>query len=160
MRAILATGTNLGDKANNLQHAVQLLSEQTGKLLAISSIYRTEAWGIHDQPEFYNQVLIIETSLDPHALLESMLSIERQMGRERRIKWGERLIDLDILFYEDLVLQTPDLQIPHPFLQARNFVLQPLLEIAPDFVHPVLQKDVRTLAEECPDPLWVVMVSC
>jgi 2-amino-4-hydroxy-6-hydroxymethyldihydropteridine diphosphokinase len=160
MRAILATGSNLGDKAKNLQVATQLLSEQAGQLLALSGIYQTEAWGIHDQPEFYNQALIIDTSLAPHDLLEAMLSIERQMGRERRIKWGERLIDLDILFYEDLVLQTPDLQIPHPFLQARNFVLQPLLEIAPDFVHPIFQKDIQTLAAECPDPLSVVRVSC
>jgi 2-amino-4-hydroxy-6-hydroxymethyldihydropteridine diphosphokinase len=159
MQAILASGTNLGDKAANLQQATQFLSEQAGALLAVSSIYQTEAWGIHDQPAFYNQALIIDTILAPRDLLECLLSIERQMGRERRIKWGERLIDLDILFYEDLVLQTPDLQIPHPFLQARNFVLQPLLEIAPDFVHPVLQKDIRTLAEECPDPLWVVMVN-
>ena len=154
-RVYLATGSNLGDKAANLQAALDLIEIYIGDLVAVSGLYRTEAWGIEDQPEFYNQAMAVDTNLESETLLVAVMEIERQMGRERRIRWGERLIDIDILFYGALVAQSQRLTIPHPFIQERNFVLQPLLEIAPDLVHPVLQKTIRELAAASPDPLKV-----
>jgi 2-amino-4-hydroxy-6-hydroxymethyldihydropteridine diphosphokinase len=156
-RIFLATGSNLGDKAANLSAALALIEELVGSLVAVSGIYRTAAWGIEDQPEFLNQALAVDTVLNPETLLATVLDIEHKMGRERVIRWGERLIDIDVLFYGNLVYQTQRLTIPHPFIQERNFVLQPLLEIAPDFVHPVLHRTIRELADESQDPLSAIL---
>ncbi len=154
-RVYLATGTNIGDKSAHLDKALELIEVYVGDLVQVSGVYRTAAWGIEDQPEFLNQAMAVDCNLEPETLLLAVMEIERQMGRERRIRWGERLIDIDILFYGNLVSQSQRLTIPHPFIQERNFVLQPLLEIAPDFCHPVLQKSIRELAAACPDPLKV-----
>jgi 2-amino-4-hydroxy-6-hydroxymethyldihydropteridine diphosphokinase len=154
-RVYLATGSNIGDKSAHLTKALELIEVYVGDLVQVSGVYRTAAWGIEDQPEFLNQVMAVDCNLEPETLLLAVMEIERQMGRERRIRWGERLIDIDILFYGNLVSQSQRLTIPHPFIHERNFVLQPLLEIAPDFCHPVLQKSIRELAAACPDPLKV-----
>ncbi len=154
-RVYLATGSNIGDKSAHLAKALELIEGYVGDIVQVSGVYRTAAWGIEDQPEFLNQAMAVNSNLEPETLLLAAMDIERQMGRERRIRWGERLIDIDILFYGNLVSQSQRLTIPHPFIQERNFVLQPLLEIAPDFCHPVLQKSIRELAAACPDPLKV-----
>lgn len=154
-RVYLATGSNIGDKAANLAKALEWIELYVGDLVQMSSIYRTAAWGKEDQPDFLNQVMAVDTNLEAETLLLSVMEIESKMGRERRIRWGERLIDIDILFYGHLVSHSQRLTIPHPFIQERNFVLQPLLEIAPDFLHPVLQKTIRELAAASPDPLAV-----
>lgn len=154
-RVYLATGSNIGDKLAHLAKALELIEVYVGDLVQVSGVYRTAAWGIEDQPEFLNQAMAVDSNLEPETLLLAVMEIERQMGRERRIRWGERLIDIDILFYGNLVSQSQRLTIPHPFIQERNFVLQPLLEIAPDFCHPVFQKSIRELAVACPDPLKV-----
>lgn len=154
-RVYLATGSNIGDKSAHLAKALELIEGYVGDIVQVSGVYRTAAWGLEDQPEFLNQAMAVDCNLEPDTLLLAVMDIERQMGRERRIRWGERLIDIDILFYGNLISQSQRLTIPHPFIQDRNFVLQPLLEIAPDFCHPVLQKSIRELAAACPDPLKV-----
>lgn len=157
-RVYLATGSNMGDKAANLAKALELIELYVGDVAQVSGVYRTAAWGIEDQPDFLNQALTVDTNLTPENLLLAVMEIEKKMGRERLIRWGERLIDIDILFYGQLVSHSQRLTIPHPFIQERNFVLQPLLEIAPDLIHPVFQKSIRELAAACPDPLAVERV--
>jgi len=157
-RVYLATGSNMGDKAANLAKALEMIELYVGDLVQVSGVYRTAAWGREDQPEFLNQAMSVDTRLEPETLLLAVMEIEQKMGRERRIRWGERLIDIDILFYGQLVSQSQRLTIPHPFIQERNFVLQPLLEIAPNLIHPVFQKSICELAAACPDPLAVERV--
>jgi 2-amino-4-hydroxy-6-hydroxymethyldihydropteridine diphosphokinase len=140
----LALGTNLGDREANLQKAVDSLAPNV-RLVRKSSIYATPPWGYADQPEFLNQVIEVETVLHPLPLLHLLKSIEAEMGREETFRYGPRLIDLDILFYGSEVVEGEIITIPHPRLQERAFVLEPLAEIAPDFVHPVLNKTIREL---------------
>ena len=147
-RLFLGTGTNLGDRKKNLFLALQLIEKQIGRVNSQSGIYETKAWGKTDQPDFLNQALEVYTPQTPQEVLENCLNIEQQMGRIRIEKWGTRLIDVDILFYDDLILKQPNLIIPHPFIQDRSFVLKPLEEIAPDFVHPVLERSIQNLLEE------------
>ena len=151
--AWLHTGSNIGDRAENLRAALARIGQSAGRVLQTSSIYQTQAWGLTDQPDFLNQVLRISTQLSPQALLEAILLIEQNMGRERLEKWGSRIIDIDILFYDDVVLHEDKLHIPHPQLHLRNFVLAPLCEVAPDLVHPELHKTIRQLLLESPDEL-------
>ena len=151
--AYLGTGSNLGERSANLERAIELIGQQVGRVLKVSSVYQTEAWGITDQPEFLNQALLVETILQPEQVLDAILSIERQMGRIRDRKWAERLIDIDLLFYDDQILVRPRLIVPHPFIAARNFVLAPLCEIAPEFRHPVLGLTIKSLLQISPDPL-------
>ena len=138
----IGLGSNLdshhGDKQRHLEMALEAMSG-VGRVIKISSIYETDAWGVEgDQPDYLNQVVEIETGLDPSALVEAMLGIEAEIGRVRTERYGSRTIDLDVLFLGDLVIEEPGVQIPHPRLHERAFVLVPLAEIAPDFVHPVL----------------------
>jgi 2-amino-4-hydroxy-6-hydroxymethyldihydropteridine diphosphokinase len=153
--AYLLTGGNLGNRYNNLNEALVQVQQHCGALLAASGIYETEAWGIEDQNLFLNQVLMIETDLEPKELLEQILNIETSMGRLRDKKYGPRLIDIDILFYGDRIIKTHDLQVPHPFVHKRRFALQCLADIAPGLVHPVLKKTINELLNECEDPLKV-----
>lgn len=154
----LHTGTNLGDKAANLQSAIEWIELRIGTAVTVSGIYHTKAWGITDQPDFLNQAIEIQTKLDPFQVLEQIQDIEQLMGRKREIKWGERLIDIDILFYDAQIINTKDLTIPHPYLHYRNFVLVPMLEIAPDLLHPVLQQTIRELHDCSQDELQVEVV--
>lgn len=143
----LALGTNLGDRIANLQTAINLLSSKA-IIVQESSVYVTPPWGIVDQPDFLNQVIEISTNLTPSCLLRSIKDIELKMGRQKTIRNGPRLIDLDILFYGTQVINKKALTIPHPRLHERAFVLVPLYEIAPDFVHPVLNETVKSLLAE------------
>ena len=144
-------GTNLGDRLKNLKSATDFIEKEIGVILIKSKIYETEPWGVIDQPNFLNQVLKIKTKLTPEVCLKNCLSIENEMGRERLRKWGERLIDIDMLFYNDLKINTLDLILPHPRLHERNFTLVPLEEIAPDFIHPIMNKSMFELLDICKD---------
>lgn len=151
----LLSGTNLGDRMANMARAMELIEKEAGLVVAQSQLYETAAWGIEDQPAFLNQVLEIKTTLTPLALLDTLLEIEKKMGRQRPQKWGQRLIDLDILYFADSVVVHEELKIPHPHIPERRFTLAPLCEIAPLLVHPVLKKNQLQLLEECPDKLEV-----
>ncbi len=136
----LLIGGNIGDRLANLENARNSIEKKCGPIQKLSSIFETEAWGLKDQPAFYNQALYIKTHLNPKELLESLLAIEISMGRKRLIPLGPRNIDIDIIYYNQLIIETPGLIIPHPRLAERNFVLAPLAEIAPDFEHPIFKK--------------------
>jgi 2-amino-4-hydroxy-6-hydroxymethyldihydropteridine diphosphokinase len=140
----LALGTNLGNRLVNLRTAVAAVTPAV-TVLAESPVYETLPWGVIDQPDFLNMVLKVKTYLAPPALLAHLKHIETQLGRAPSIRYGPRLIDVDILFYDDLVLNTSELTIPHPRLHERAFVLVPLADLAPDFVHPAFGKPVRAL---------------
>jgi 2-amino-4-hydroxy-6-hydroxymethyldihydropteridine diphosphokinase len=151
----LIMGTNLGDRPANLQQAIVEIEQNIGKILDCSSVYETEPWGVSDQPSFYNQVLKVATSLDPLQLLTATLAIENEMGRVRTERYGARIIDIDILFFDDLVINTDQLTIPHPRITERNFVLAPLAEIAPDLVHPVSHQTISAIWGASEDQLGV-----
>lgn len=141
-KAFIALGSNLGDKRKNIEIAIEKIKEKGIKILKVSSIIETEPYGYKDQDSFLNAVCLVETSLDPFSLLRVLLNIEEEMGRKRTFKWGPRNIDLDIIFYDDLVIESEELIIPHPDAHNRIFVMGPISEIEPDFVHPVLKRKV------------------
>ena len=145
--AYIALGSNLGDKEKNLRRALLLLTQQGVEIVRVSSFLSTEPYGVTDQPQFLNAVACVRTSLAPLALLDVLLATELAMGRVRLRHWGERNIDLDLLLYEDVVLDMPRLHLPHPDMQNRDFVLLPLAEIAPELKHPTLQKTIYELKE-------------
>ncbi len=145
----------MGDRAQQLQTAATLLSQQLGNPVKESAIYETAAWGNENQPSFLNQVLQFETALSGSELLNIVLTTEQQMGRVRTQKWTERSIDIDILLAGSSIINEPDLQVPHPYLHQRRFTLVPLNEIAPDMMHPLLKKSINTLLLECADDLEV-----
>ena len=153
--AHLLIGGNLGDRKENLLTAISLINEQCGSLTRSSSVYETEAWGNTDQPTFLNQALEISTSLNARQLMRKILKIEKEMGRVREEKLGPRIIDVDILLFENEIHDLRFLKIPHPELQNRRFVLVPLAEIDPTLQHPVFKKTIAELLEECPDLLNV-----
>jgi len=153
--AILLIGGNLGDRTSNLEKAVQLITETAGEVVRTSALYQTAPWGAVDQPDYLNQGVEIRTAMDALTLLHTLLEIERKIGRIRQEKWGSRVIDIDLIFFNDSIINLPELRLPHPRMQLRQFVLVPLLEIVPDYVHPVLHKTVKELAESCPDTLPV-----
>jgi len=156
--AHLLIGGNLGNRNKNLSLAMHLLGHKCGNIVKQSAVYETAPWGKTDQQNFYNQALLLQTVQEPLTLLENILSIELKMGRERAEKNGPRIIDIDILFYNDEIIDVPNLRVPHPEMQNRRFVLVPLNEIAAEFIHPVLKKDIQTLLRECTDNLEVIEV--
>ena len=157
--AHLLIGGNLGNRKENLLKAISLINEQCGTLTRSSSIYETEAWGITDQPSFLNQALEIVTELNARQLMRIILKIEKMMGRVRKEKLGPRIIDIDILLFENEIHDLRFLKIPHPELQNRRFVLVPLAEINSGLQHPVLKKTIAQLLEECPDNLEVKKIA-
>ncbi len=154
--AYLLLGSNLGKREWYLERAVALISKETGAIVSESGIYETAAWGKTDQPGFLNKAIAIKTSLSPLELLAVVLGIEKTLGRTREEKWGARLIDIDIILYGDQIVSIADeLQIPHPQMQHRKFVLQPLVEIAPKLVHPILGISLAEILGSLKDPLKV-----
>jgi len=153
--AYLLTGGNLGERVHNLATARALVATQTGNIIAASSLYETAAWGNTDQPAFLNQAIMIETPLNARQLIRRILKIEKKMGRVREEKYGPRLIDIDILLFNNEKHNYQFLKLPHPEMQNRRFALLPLAEIAPEIIHPVLKKTITELLQECKDDLEV-----
>ncbi len=153
--AYLLTGSNLGNREAQMERASAMVSEHCGDILQASAIFETAAWGKLDQPSFLNQALCIRTPLDARALLNGILDIEAAMGRVRGEKYGARIIDIDILFFDKQLIDEPGLHVPHPFLQDRKFALACMHDIAPELVHPVFFKTIQQLLIECNDPLEV-----
>jgi len=145
--AYISLGSNLGDREQQLRRAIASISERLGTIEKLSPFYDTAPVGIIDQPQFLNAVLKLQTELPPHPLMEALLSIERELGRDRAtsVPKGPRTIDLDLLLYDDFVLNSPELTIPHPAMHERRFVLEPLAEIAPDAIHPVFKQTAEEL---------------
>lgn len=144
--AYIALGSNLGDRVANCRKAIGLMAGRGIEIVRVSSFYETEPWGVEDQPMFINAAAEARTALEPMELLKTLKAIEDSMGRERTGRWGPRTIDLDILFYGEAVLESGALRVPHPDAHLRAFVMAPLAEIAPGFVHPVVKKTIGELA--------------
>jgi len=146
--AYIGIGSNLGNREENCERAINLLMKNEITVTKRSSMIETEPWGVKDQPKFINMAVETETGLKPDALLRLLKKIEVEVGRLPASHWSPRIIDLDILLYDDTIMKTSDLEIPHPHMSERIFVLKPLAEIAPDKIHPVLGKSIKNLLKE------------
>jgi 2-amino-4-hydroxy-6-hydroxymethyldihydropteridine diphosphokinase len=160
IKLYILLGGNLGDKQKVFSEVRERLSLQVGTLTNQSVLYETEPWGFESDDVFWNQVIKIETRLSPEEVLLQTQQIEHELGRIRKAnQYDSRIIDIDILFYGDLIIQTENLVVPHPRIQERKFALVPLSEIAPELIHPIFQKSIRQLLEECTDSLKVELVT-
>ena len=155
MDVFLLLGSNLGNRQQFLSQAIEYIETEIAPVIKASSIYETQAWGKTDLPDYLNQVVLLQTDLSAQAILKKILDIEILLGRRREEKWGSRTIDIDILFYGDGIINEENLQIPHPELHNRRFTLEPLAEIAPDFLHPTLNKNILQIKNELKDSLIV-----
>ena len=144
-------GSNIGDRKLHIARAIQMIEESIGPVIASSSYFETEAWGKRDQDDFINVAVEVEHYMTPNQLLKTVNRIEDDLGRERKEKWSARSIDIDIIFVEDIIVETDKLTLPHKWMEKRNFVLYPMVEIAEHFIHPVLNKTLSELLEECED---------
>lgn len=151
MRYFLSLGSNLGDREKNLTLALSLLEKEGVEILKMSSLYETQPVDFPAQPLFYNQLVEVRTNANPEALLDLIKKIEKKMGRTRRLKKGPRIIDIDIILAEGSVIRKKELKIPHPRIEKRNFVLLPFVEISPDTVHPILNKNMKNLWKKSND---------
>ena len=147
----LLLGSNLGNPVKYLKDAEKQISSRVGQVIKKSHIYKTAAWGNKDQPDFYNQIIIVETKLEASSVLKTILDMETKMGRKRILKYEPRIIDIDILLFNNDIINTPDLKVPHPLIQERRFVLVPLNELTPKLNHPVINKTVGELLDICTD---------
>jgi len=154
-QVFLLLGTNLGNRENNLKQAKALIAMNCGKIIQTSRVYETAAWGITNQPSFLNEVLQIEIETTPQVLIKKLLEIELQLGRKRIVKMGPRLIDIDILLTDDLIIDEENLQVPHPRMHERKFVLLPLNEIANNIIHPIFKISIQELLLKCEDSLTI-----
>ena len=151
-KVYLCLGGNIGDTRSYLQNAVAMIGRRIGRVVSQSAVYQSEPWGFNAEQMFLNQVVVAETELEPHAVLELCLQIEAELGRTRSGNGYEpRTIDIDIVFFGQQIINQPDLQVPHPLMHQRNFVLRPLCDVAADFVHPIFGLTVRQLAAVCDD---------
>lgn len=157
-KAYILLGSNRGRRKDYLNKAKRLVQTYAGTILKESSIYETAAWGKTDQKAFLNQVIVITTDLVAEKLMQSLLDIEQQLGRIRTEKFGPRTIDLDILFFDDLVMKSKLVTLPHPAIQDRRFVLVPLAELSPRKVHPVYKQTISSLLKKCTDTLAVIPI--
>jgi 2-amino-4-hydroxy-6-hydroxymethyldihydropteridine diphosphokinase len=153
--AYLLLGTNEGNRTGFIEKAIQEIKRNLGLIINQSSIYETAAWGKEDQAAFLNQILMVETKYNAIEILAKIQAIEKTLGRQRKIKWGARTIDIDILYFNDAIIDEPDLQIPHPRLHERAFTLIPMVEITPDLIHPILKLSQKELLMKCGDGLGV-----
>jgi 2-amino-4-hydroxy-6-hydroxymethyldihydropteridine diphosphokinase len=153
--AYLITGGNIGNRQEELAYAARLIQERCGIIIDRSSIYETAAWGKTDQESFFNQALVLETTLNARDLLHEILYIENLMGRDRVEKYGPRIIDIDIIFFNHQVIRENGLMIPHPEMAKRRFVLEPLNQVIPAYIHPIYYKTVSELLDQCEDTLPV-----
>jgi 2-amino-4-hydroxy-6-hydroxymethyldihydropteridine diphosphokinase len=151
----LLLGSNMGDRLRTLADAEARISRGVGQIINRSRVYETASWGNEALEPYLNKVIEVETMLQPRIVMDKILQIETFMGRKRTDKWASRIIDIDILFYENEIVELPDLAIPHPFLHKRRFTLVPLVEIHPDKIHPLLNKTCRQILEEVKDQLPV-----
>lgn len=147
----IGVGTNQGLRLQQMERAYQLIEQKIGKITRTSSVYETEAWGLTEQNAFLNTVIEVQTTHYPFQLLYELLAIEEEMGRERTVKWGPRVIDLDIIAFENWQIHSPELTIPHVFMEKRKFVLVPFLEIAPKWQHPNTKNSLEELINQTPD---------
>jgi 2-amino-4-hydroxy-6-hydroxymethyldihydropteridine diphosphokinase len=147
----LLLGSNVGNRGGNLTRALEQISLKAGGVTLKSNLYETEPWGMKEQQSFLNQAVMIQSNLEAVELLTVLKGIEKEVGRQEGEKWGPRIIDIDILFYGNHIIDTLQLKVPHPYIQERRFALAPLFEIAPAFIHPVFGKSVGEMLEECGD---------
>ncbi len=157
-KVYILLGGNLGKVPETISKSIEKITEQVGSCLKRSNIYVSEPWGFKSEDYFYNQAIIIETEQNPHLVLENILSIEKEMGRKRiknKNNYISRNIDIDILFYNDMILDSEDLSIPHPLMHLRSFALLPMVEIAPDFVHPAFDKTIVEILSDCEDVSYI-----
>lgn len=154
-KVYLLLGGNLGDRKILIADAIIELGLQIGEVVLESSLYETKAWGNQQQPDFLNKAVVINTNLNAFEVLAIIQNIEIKLGRKRAEHWSARTMDIDVLFYDNEIIDTPNLIIPHPLINMRKFVLTPLVEIIPDFIHPGLKKSVKELYLICEDELEV-----
>jgi len=151
-KAYLSLGSNRGNRTDNLSKALSMLEEWVGSITITSSLYETPPWKMLDETDFLNQALLVETTLSAAELIDSVILVEAMMGRVRtQKKYEPRIIDIDILFFNNEIINTKELNVPHPLMQDRRFVLEPMAEIAPTYIHPVFQKSIQQLLSECSD---------